>query len=1149
MYETIGCAIIDSGCSSSVCGEFWLRTYLDTLSCKDKDSVKYNSSHRYYRFGDGKKLKALKSIEIPLFIGSKRTSIIVDVVRADIPLLFSRSSLNKAKAVIDFNNNLINMFGQDIPLLDTDSGHCMVSLKRPLDYNESSVRRIMQATTFTSDDVTDNKRKILKVHKQFAHPSASRLKDLLRNSGVKEKKLLNLVDVITDNCDTCKKDKRCPARPVVGMPLANEFNQVVAMDLKVFAHDVYFLHLIDHATRYSQAVVIRNKRKETIVQGIITNWVQLFGSAGKFLFDNGGEFVNAELIDFAEKFNIKLRATGAESPWSNGVCERHNALISSNVRKILFETSCSIETALGWALSAKNSLMNVSGFSPNQLVFGKNPNFPCILENKAPANSAISYSKVVEENLKALRLARENHIKAEADEKLRRALNKQTRTYSDQVFCSGDQVYFKRAGSRGWGGPATVLGKDGQTYLLKHGGYYIRVHPCRIQLTGLVDNAPLCDTGKIEKNVESNAVDDADVAPVCTSPNEPHLETLEVDDSSDSDSSSLTHVENGPTFHGPVSSAKTLPKLNSLVRYKTQQCDEWKNVKIISRGGKVNGRHWHFLNVKPLDGNQQEVEHVSFRDEVTQWHNIEETAPSTNEDVAINNNDNSLVVSNVYIGTHTSNSKFDQAKLEELKKWKDMKTYEEVDFSNQKLITTSWVCTEKVKGGSLICKARLVARGFEEDSKNFHKDSPTCSKDCLRLMLIISSTYKWPVKSIDIRSAFLQGMRLQRNVFLKPPVEANTDGKIWKLNYAVYGLSDASRHWYERVKFELVNLKVTVSRFDSALFYYEVDRCIHGILVVHVDDFLYAGTKLFWNNVILKLYSVFIVGSEDFGCMKFLGFDLDQNRLGISLGLKDYIETMKPISLSSDKFSSKQSPLTKSQYVDFRHLLGQINWCASQIRLDVAFDNCYLSNRSAEPCVNDLLYANKVVKKLKSVDLILNFVPFDSMDDLCILCYGDASFANLPSGSSQGGVVILLVDKNGCGNLLSWQSKKLKRVCSSTLCAEALAAIEAVNYGFLFKEILSEVCKSSNVKIRVLTDNKALSQTVSLLTVVEDKRLRIDIAALRETIQNQFIEGVFWIPSQYNVANPLTKQGAGNNYLIDVLSHKLKFDFKNNIFV
>ena len=132
LYETIGCAIIDCGCTYSVCGEFWLSTYLDTLSCKDKDSVKYYSSHKYYRFGVGKKLKALKSVEIPLFIGTKKTSIVVDVVRGDIPLLFSRSSLTKAKAVMDFENNSINMLGQKIPLLDTSSGHCMISLKRPL---------------------------------------------------------------------------------------------------------------------------------------------------------------------------------------------------------------------------------------------------------------------------------------------------------------------------------------------------------------------------------------------------------------------------------------------------------------------------------------------------------------------------------------------------------------------------------------------------------------------------------------------------------------------------------------------------------------------------------------------------------------------------------------------------------------------------------------------------------------------------------------------------------------------------------------------------------------------------------------------------------------------------------------------------------
>ena len=56
-------------------------------------------------------------------------------------------------------------------------------------------------------------------------------------------------------------------------------------------------------------------------------------------------------------------------------------------------------------------------------------------------------------------------------------------------FLNGDHVYYKRNDSCMWHGPAIVLGKDAQNYLLKHGGVYIHVHPCRIQLLG-----DKCDT-------------------------------------------------------------------------------------------------------------------------------------------------------------------------------------------------------------------------------------------------------------------------------------------------------------------------------------------------------------------------------------------------------------------------------------------------------------------------------------------------------------------------------------------------------------------------------------------------------------------------------------------------------------------------------
>ncbi|CAC5414015.1 unnamed protein product [Mytilus coruscus] len=79
--------------------------------------------------------------------------------------------------------------------------------------------------------MTKDKTKIIeKLHKQFAHPSAKRLKNLLKDVGGYTKEHLDCVDEITEGCDVCKKYKKTPARPVVSLPLATEFNEVVAVD-------------------------------------------------------------------------------------------------------------------------------------------------------------------------------------------------------------------------------------------------------------------------------------------------------------------------------------------------------------------------------------------------------------------------------------------------------------------------------------------------------------------------------------------------------------------------------------------------------------------------------------------------------------------------------------------------------------------------------------------------------------------------------------------------------------------------------------------------------------------------------------------------------------------------------------------------------
>ena len=62
------------------------------------------------------------------------------------------------------------------------------------------------------------------------------------------------------------------------------------------------------------------------------------------------------------------------------------------------------------------------------------------------------------------------------------------------------------------------------------------------------------------------------------------------------------------------------------------------------------------------------------------------------------------------------------ATIDEIKKWKENHVIEPIYYNGQKTITTRWVLTEKFVNGKKKIKARLVARGFEEDSSEILKD-------------------------------------------------------------------------------------------------------------------------------------------------------------------------------------------------------------------------------------------------------------------------------------------------------------------------------------------------------------------------------------------------------------------------------------------
>ena len=137
---------------------------------------------------------------------------------------------------------------------------------------------------------------------------------------------------IVEKCDACARHKKTPPKLVVGMPL-EDYNHTVAVDLHELDRNVWYFYMIDEYTRFSAAVIIRSKQASVIVDNFMKHWIAIHGPPKVVLSDNGSEFNNEEFRDMCENFNIEVKTTAAYSPWSNGLCERHNQTLTNIMQK------------------------------------------------------------------------------------------------------------------------------------------------------------------------------------------------------------------------------------------------------------------------------------------------------------------------------------------------------------------------------------------------------------------------------------------------------------------------------------------------------------------------------------------------------------------------------------------------------------------------------------------------------------------------------------------------------------------------------------------------------------------------------------------------------------------------------------------------
>ena len=1045
--EAQNCAVLDSACSSTVCGKEWLSGFLNSLDGEALKNVQKSSSQKVFRFGGGTLLSSEGSYTIPAVLAGKKVNINTDVVDSNIPLLLSKDAMKKACMKLDLESDTAEIFGTKIHLNCTSSGHYCVPI---IDEKEE---------VFNVDltKVCDKEREKIfsKLHSQFGHASCLKLIDLLKDAKIWKSEYKYTLENIIKNCEICQRFSKVRPRSIVSLPLARSFNEVVSLDLKHWEAG-YILHIIDVWSRYTMSIYISKKQPQLVIDSLMKRWIAVFGTMKSLITDNGGEFTADEMKEVASILGVKLLTTAAEAPHQNGLNERVHSVVDTMLSKLkMHYPKLELDVLLGWANMAKNSLHMNHGYSSHQLVFGQNPNLPNIFTDEPPALEERTMSEVFARHLNCLHLSRQLFIQSESDERIRRALRHKIRVSNEQ-YKKGDEVFYKKDSNPRWLGPAKVLAQDGKLVFVRHGSQLMRIAPNRL-IKRFQDGKVTDEENNKQEPIISEVSND--------DPNE--IINEEIKDSQNQHS--IEDEESEQSNHLQMNSEESVQK-------------ESEEVPVLRKSLRL-------LNAK----NDWEVYSVQI--------------PTSQQATPV----------------------CDAAKQEELLKLKEFQVYEEEEDVGQPCISTRWVCTRK--GDDI--KARLVAKGFQE-TEHVRADSPTIGKSITRLTLSIAASKGWTIKSTDIKSAFLQSDEIDRVVYLKPPREASCKNKVWRLKKSLYGLNDAARQFFVSLTNELNRLGCKQSVLDPTLhFMTGKNNTPIGIILTHVDDFIHCGDQMFEEVIMKPLVKRFLAGRCAASKFKYIGLNILQTENNeIYLDQSDYCASIKEPTMTRDKNSSDE--LTADEYTTFRALVGALNWLVCGSRPDLAFDVLEHSSKFKKATKGDLKKCLKSIRKCKRETAVNKFPSLKFDLPVKIILFSDASFANLPDNvSSSLGYIIFIVDHIKNCSAITWRGNKIKRICRSTLAAETMALIEGIEECLYLQSVLEEL--GYFVPITAVVDSKCLHDAIYSTKLVEDKRLRIDIGALKQLIAQNKLAEIKWCASDKQLANVLTKHGASPAQLLEVL--------------
>jgi hypothetical protein len=184
-------------------------------------------------------------------------------------------------------------------------------------------------------------------------------------------------------------------------------------------------------------------------------------------------------------------------------------------------------------------------------------------------------------------------------------------------------------------------------------------------------------------------------------------------------------------------------------------------------------------------------------------------------------------------------------------------------------------------------------------------------------------------------------------------------------------------------------------------------------------------------------------------------------------------------------------------------------YIASTCQPEASFD-LSVAAQAQQPSDEDIRTLNKRLKwQMENIDRDLRYVPVD-LANAKLMVFVDGSFANNKDLSSQLGFVMMLVNESAetdntftiRGNVIHYSSTKCKRVTRSVLASEIYGMVNGFDMGIAIASTLRMITERlglAAIPLIVCTDSYSLYECLVKLGTTKEKRLMIDIMALRQS--------------------------------------------------